>query len=336
MNDQKDTTETSLNPPPKDTDVVPLTSEGGERRDFWINQKGYELWWLTPDALQNPSVRQFVGISIDAERLWGSLYTEKDNYAEGQRFEFHEYEEMLQKGYVDAPSEEFGPSIGLRLGQAENLATAVEGILEESGLKYISRMKDLVFWKLEHALSPLGLEVVTEAATSTSSGDENYRRGIWAPDDATDEDVRKFIPDSGITYGHFTESREFIPPHLRNTPEDLERFNKIADDLGIPQDQRNHERVRGFVNVIVEARDLLVELQKQITKPSIVGLFPSDHERIYSSSKVIGVMLTILEAGFKGKQIDKDLIARELNDGLTKNYGVTVKRKPQSENLLAT
>lgn len=333
MSDQKPLAETESSVVPKGNDISRISFGEDKRKEFWINQKGYELWSLTPEALQNPSVRRFIGFAIDAETLWGSFYVEKDKYDEGKLFEFNTYEEMLKEGYVQPPSQEFGPSVGLRLGQAENLATAVEAILEEGGLKYIRRMEDLVSHKLEHALAPLGLEVTTthSPVDDTDKDISKYRTGIWKPDNTTDDDERKFIPGSGVTYGHYTESKEFVNPDLRKTPKDMARFNQAASDLGIPEDQRNNDMIIGFANTIVEARGLLQKLKDGLAQPSSPGLFPSDHERIYSAIKVVSVMLTILETGFAGRQIDQDLIARELNDGLTKITELLLLENPEPE-----
>lgn len=306
------------------------------RKEYWINKRGYENWLITPEGLGNHAVRQFVGLTIDTERLWGSIYTEMHMHPNATLLEFNSFHKLLEEGNLEAPSKEFGPTIAMRLVQSEKLADAMQSVLGEGGLKYNGRMNKMVSFSIEGAIAPLGLDVVTEPAITTTdhSGVSNLRSGIWQTDDTNDADKREFLPDDGTIFGHHTESEEFIPPHLRTSPDDTRHFYRIAQELGIPHESWNNERVIGFVQVVREVDDLLGAMTVASLQPGAPGLIPEDSERIYTAGKIMQVMSALLKTGFKGQQLDNNFVVDTLNEGLTKNYGITVRRQPQQENLL--
>lgn len=268
-------------------------------------------------------------------KLWGSLYTEAEKHEDGRLLQMNDYSTLIAKGLIQPTSNEFGPSIGVRLVQAEKLANVAEFILGAGGVVYIDRMDESIADYLRYALSPLSMTVAhNPEIVRTPKG--ITRHGVWEDEDPEAKGARKFVPSTGNTYGHHTESEEFIVPHLRtNTPSDLYNFGRIVSELGIPQEQAMNDRVQGFVHIFIEAQDFMLSLQQQIGKSSEPGLIPSDQERIMSVAKIMKVMVSILRAGFNGNRIDKADIALTLNQALTQNYGVTVAPEPQTDNLLS-
>ncbi|MBI3341568.1 hypothetical protein HY024_00435 [Candidatus Curtissbacteria bacterium] len=306
-----------------------------ERREYWINSRGYEIMGLSSRALEIPAIRDFVGIEIDVQHLWGSIYTEAEEHEDGRLLQMSDYKTLISKGLIQPPSKEFGPSIGIRLAQAEKLAKVAEFILGAGGVGYVDRMDESIAVYLQYAISPLGMNVTHDPEiVRTPKG--ITRPGAWEDEDPEAKGTRKFVPSTGNTYGHHTESKEFIEPHLRTiTPTDLDNFWGTVSALGIPKEQAMNDRVQGFVHVVIEAQDFMLSLQRQIGKSSEPGLIPSDQERIIAVAKIMKVMISILQSGFGGNQIDQADIALTLNEALTQNYGVTVVPEPQTDNLLS-
>src|ERR1700730_15364258 len=99
-------------------------------RNYWITDTGANAYELSPETVENPTVRHYIGLSIDAKELWGDMYIEAQAHRQAQhllgREAFYTFLDEL-----DTPSaSEFGSSIGVRLFQSEQIMQAIERVTE--------------------------------------------------------------------------------------------------------------------------------------------------------------------------------------------------------------
>src|SRR5258708_3304628 len=94
-------------------------------RNYWITDRGANVYELSPESVENPAVRQYIGLEIDAKELWGDIYMEAHKHRSAQHLlgeeAFHAFLDELKT----PSSSELGASMGVRLFQAEHLIQAI-------------------------------------------------------------------------------------------------------------------------------------------------------------------------------------------------------------------
>lgn len=319
--------------------AAPFESGGGfvnnadsdVERNYWITDRGANVYELSPESVENPAVRHYIGLGIDAKELWGDIYMEahkhrQANWLDGEE-SFHAFLDELET----PSSSEFGASMGVRLHQAEQLMQAIERIMKDR-VGSMGNINDSIAFHTEEAVKPLGLYLSRQPLTREKKAEiyqllSSQQENVWQRN--PDNSEEQHLTSSTVTrYGSFIE-RPYRLPSEKTSPEELARFAEVAEELDIPEKYWRNERVLGFVHVLIESRDLLAKFQEGERQPGAPGLVPPVAQRLQTSAEMMQAVISLLEAGFNEKKLDKAAIAKHLNNALTANYGIAVTETPQ-------
>ncbi len=227
---------------------------------------------------------------------------------------------------MPAHSPEYGPSIGLRLAQAEYLMHALETIMDDR-LGFVTNMNNHIAFQIERALEPLGLQIKIQSLSPAKRAEifqlSSSQEDVWHRSSDIKKEETSLFP-SGEEYGHYLESPIFRAPSKKTQPEELAQFKQVARELTIPTEQWDDERMLGFVNLLIESRELLAKFQEGEIAPGAPGLIPPVAQRLHTGTEVMQVVVALLEAGYNEKKLDQAFVKEHLNKALTANYGIKV------------
>src|SRR5260370_5105940 len=119
--------------------AAPFESGGGfvhnadsdAERNYWITDREANVYELSPESVENPAVRHYLGLSIDAKELWGDISIEANEHRQAQWLSGEESFDTFVDELENPSASELGSSMGVRLHQAEHLMKAIERIMKD-------------------------------------------------------------------------------------------------------------------------------------------------------------------------------------------------------------